>query len=101
MFGRSKQNALNPPSLASEADAREILRVWVAPEWSRLQVALLTDHSDPAIWGLALADIARHVARSYAQQGAADEATALQRIHEMFEAEWAHATDDPTGGLVE
>ena len=22
-------------------------------------------------------------------------------VHEMFEAEWAHATDDPTGGLVE
>ena len=101
MFGKSDRNALEPPALASDKSAREVLRVWVKPEWSQMQVALLTNHSDPAVWGIALADIARHVAKAYELSGTVPENEALSRIKQLIDAEWTAPTDMPEGKLRE
>jgi hypothetical protein len=55
--------------------------------------------NDPGNWGVVLADLARHVARSYELTGKVDQTTALKRIRELFEAEWSHPTDEPTGNI--
>jgi len=101
MFGRSKLNSLEPPALASDKSAREVLRMWVRPEWSRMQVALSTNHPDPAVWGIALVDIARHVAKAYELAGTVPENEALRRIKQLIDAEWTAPTDMPEGRLRE
>ena len=101
MFGKTNRNSLEPPLLAGDKSAQEILRVWVAPEWAQMQVALLTHHSDPAVWGVALVDIARHVAKAYELAGSLSENDALSRIRQVFDAEWSAPTDLPEGKLRE
>jgi len=101
MFGSRKPNALEPPDLATERESREILRVWVRPGWSKMSVALLPDSRDPSLWGIALVDIARHVAKAYALDGVASENDALARIKQVFDAEWGAPTEMPEGRLRE
>ncbi len=86
--------ALPPPPIATEAGAREVLRVWACPGAAQ-QVALRTVWRDPAAWGLLLADAARHAAKTHARDGMT-ETEALARIVRAFEAEMAVPTDDPT-----
>jgi hypothetical protein len=99
MFGRKRDPGLNPPDLAKQVDSVEILRLWVTPQWEKLQVSLLTHHPDPSVWGIALVDIARHVARAYSLQNGLFEADALDRIRQVFDAEWTAPTELPEGGL--
>jgi hypothetical protein len=75
--------------------------MWVKPEWAQVEVALQTAHPDPAAWGLALVDIARHAAKAYALNGTLQEDAALARIKQAFDAEWSSPTYVPTGRLVE
>jgi hypothetical protein len=101
VFGNNKRHALDPPDLSSDKDAREILRVWVKPEWSKMGVALQTANPDPGVWGIALVDIARHAAKAYALNGTTSESAALLRIRELFDAEWSSPTEMPEGRLRE
>ena len=101
MFTSGNRNSLDPPELANEAVAREILRVWIRPDWSRMSVALLPSSPDPSLWGIALVDIARHVAKAYALDGVKSENEALARIREVFDAEWSSPTEMPEGRLRE
>lgn len=101
MFKKRDRNSLDPPALASQAEAREVLRVWITPEWSKMQVALLTHAPDPATWGIVLADIARHVAKAYELAGTVPENEALSRIKKLLDAEWNAPTDMPEGKLLE
>ncbi len=73
--------------------------MWVRKDWSRLQVSLITYHDDPAVWGVALADAMRHVAKAYALNGALSENDALVRIKQVFDAEWNGTTELPEGRL--
>jgi Domain of unknown function (DUF5076) len=98
---RKKQLSLDPPPLASSEGAREILRLWVAPEWSSMQVSLLPNNPDPAVWGIALVDVARHAAKGYALDTGMSEDEALRRIRQVFDAEWSAATDMPEGRIRE
>jgi hypothetical protein len=92
MFGkRQSAQVLDPPPLATEREAVEILRVWAAPNDAQ-QVTLRTNWSDPAAWGLLLVDVARHAARAYEREGQ-DPAEALARIRAGFDAEWSSPTD--------
>jgi Domain of unknown function (DUF5076) len=90
MFGRSK-NELSPPPNAKNAGAVEVLRVWAEPG-ARQQLVLQTTWKEPGAWGLLLADAARHAARAYAAEGV-PEAQALDRILQLFHAEFASPTD--------
>ena len=85
---------LEPPPIAkSHSDAVEVLRVWAIPGKPQ-QLTLKTIWQDPAAWGLMLADIARHAAKAYGNEGA-DEAEVLGRIRQFLDAEFAEPTDTP------
>ena len=76
---------------ATEAEASEVVRAFVVD--GGLQVQLQIAFDDPAVWGILLADIARHAARAYAGENICSEDEALERIKSMFDAEWDAPTD--------
>jgi hypothetical protein len=59
-----------------------------------LHLSLRNAFERPAVWGILLVDIARHVARMYSQEGDVLRDQALADIRKAFEAEWAAPTDD-------
>lgn len=87
-----------PEAVQRDPDAREVLRVWIAEGGQH--VSLQSTWDDPGAWGLALADLAGHVANAYAEEGK-DRAEVLQKVIQLFEAEMRHPTDEPRGGLVD
>lgn len=95
MFGkRQNSNALETPPIAdSSSDAVEVLRVWAAPGQPQ-QLTLRTTWKDAGAWGLLLADVARHAASAYGNEGA-DPTVVLARILDLFEAEMSSPTDTP------
>ena len=82
---------LEAPPMADQAEAREVLRIWASPGHPQ-QLTLRTTWQDPGAWGLVLVDIARHVARAYAREGHSEQ-DALDRIRDLFDAEWDEPTD--------
>ncbi len=94
MAGKSVERELATPSIAeSHPEAVEVLRVWAAPNQPQ-QLTLRVTWKNPGAWGLMLADIARHAARAYANEGR-DPEDVLSRIRQMFDAEFANPTDEP------
>lgn len=85
MVGEREPRLLEPPPLAEDAAAVEVLRVWARPGDAQ-QVALKATWEDPGAWGLLLADVARHAANAYAVEGL-DRARAPARIRQLLEAE--------------
>ncbi len=93
MFGKPKSRSLAPPPNAQNPAAIEVLRVWAVPEEPQ-QLVLKTTWQDLGAWGLLLADVARHAAKAYANEGH-DEAKTLARIRQFLGAEFASPTDEP------
>ena len=95
MFGKKKHSQeLDPPPIARQSpEAVEVLRVWAEPG-SPQQLTVRTIWKDPGAWGLLLVDVARHVALAYEREGQSS-AGVLQRIRELFDAEWDAPTDGP------
>jgi hypothetical protein len=90
---QSKKELLRPPIADSCPEAVEVLRVWAAPDEGQ-DVVLKTMWKDAGAWGLMLADIARHAANAYGNEGY-DRAEVLVRIRELFDAEFSDPTDEP------
>jgi hypothetical protein len=86
-----------PPGVEQAPDAVEVLRLWVA-NGSQHVIVSTAQWRDPAAWGLALVDLARHIARAYEAGGGPPEADALARLREGFDAEWNVPTDNLAGG---
>ncbi len=87
-------NEINIPGVVMDAEkAIEVVRIWIA---DKRQIVALPGPiwEDPAVWGLMLVDLAKHVANTYEQLGK-DRAQVLEHIHQAFQAEWDHPTDDP------
>ena len=82
---------LNPPPLAQNPAAKEVLRVWAVADASQ-EYVLEPTWQDPAAWGLMLVDI-RHAARAYARNGQLTEQQVLDRILWGFKVEWSTPTD--------
>jgi len=95
MFGkRQNSNSLETPPIANaDSNAVEVLRVWAAPGQPQ-QLTLRTTWNDAGAWGLLLADVARHAANAYGNEGA-DPNVVLARIRELFDLEMSSATDTP------
>ena len=93
MFGkRQNSNALETPPIAdSDPQAVEVLRVWAVPGKPQ-QLTLRTTWKDSGAWGLLLADVAKHAANAYANEGADPDDT-LTRIRALFDAEMSSPTD--------
>lgn len=94
MFGKKPVRELElPPMAKSNSQAVEVLRVWAAPGQAQ-QVTLRTTWKDSGAWGLLLADVARHAANAYANEGH-NPADVLARIRQLLEAEFSGPSDTP------
>jgi hypothetical protein len=92
MIEKRRQDLIPPPIAGSRPDSVEVLRVWAAPG-SPQQLTLRTCWKDPGAWGLLLVDVARHAAQAYERDGL-NPKEVLQRIRDLFDAEWASPTCD-------
>lgn len=102
MFGKKQDNSINPPPSSKLSNAREVLRLWEVRGGGGQEVTLRPDafadkngRVDPVAWGMALVDIAGHVATAYKETLGADPSIVLQRIRSGFDAEWQNSTDQP------
>ena len=80
-----------PSGAIAVADSREILRAWIVD--GGLQVALLPAFDNPEMWGLLLADVARHAARAFAAEKICSEDDAMKSMVGLLLAELEQATD--------
>ena len=83
-----------PPTAHSNPQAVEVLRVWAAPGQPQ-QLTLRITWKDSGAWGLLLADVARHAAKAYANEGH-NPTEVLARIRQLLDAEFSNPTDIPT-----
>jgi hypothetical protein len=68
---------------------------------NNVHVSLLADAwQDPAAWGIALADLARHVANAYHQKSGLDREKTVERVVSLLLAELGSPTDKPRGEIV-
>jgi len=88
-----------PDEVRVDPQSFEIVRVWIANEGQHVSLRAGV-WEDAAAWGILLADLARHVANSYEEIGLMDGLSALHRIKEVFDAEFASPTDDPSGEIL-
>lgn len=95
-----KSNELFIPEKARNTkNSSELIRVWTTPE-SDIHVAIRTGvWSDPAAYGIVLADLVKHIARGFHQTNGMDEKVAAARIIEGFAAEINSPTDIPSGNI--
>jgi len=81
---REEFKLTTPDSVASDADAIEVTRMW----WSRNEpvMAIMPAFNDPAKYGEMLAQAARHMGHAYAVRKGLDERQAYHRILEGMNA---------------
>jgi hypothetical protein len=84
-------DALPAPQFAPGADAHEVLRAWVAD--GGLTVSVRRSFDDPSVWGILLADVARHVSRIYAEEDGTTEEAAMAKVVETLTSELLEPTD--------
>ena len=82
---------LAAPPITQTLGGKEILRAVIVD--GGLQVSLVRGFEKADVWGILLADLARHASRIYARETPTSEDEALSRIVEMFQKEMAKPTD--------
>lgn len=98
MFKKKLQELPIPPDAAT-GNSTELARVWTDGGESYVSIATGV-FEEPGIWGIMLADLARHAANAYAQSEGRDPEEVLKRIKALFDAEWEAPTDTPTGAML-
>jgi hypothetical protein len=94
MFKKKPTRELQVPPMAnSNPQSVEVLRVWAAPGLPQ-QLTLRITWKDSGAWGLLLADVPRHAAKAYANEGH-NAADVLARIRQLLDAEFSNPTDTP------
>jgi hypothetical protein len=89
-----------PPNAQEDPNSFEIIRCWVAS--NALHVSLKPGTwEDPGAWGIALADVIRHLADAYNKSHGRDKAETVRRILSLQMAEFNSPTDDPSGNFIE
>jgi hypothetical protein len=82
-----------PPEAYTAANCGEILRAWVVDGGLSVSLAPMSFGKEPYLWGMALVDIARHVARAFENEGVESFDETLVKIRLMFDREWSRPTD--------
>ena len=96
----SEQVELAIPQQVLQADrAIEILRVWIVDGTQCVTLAPGV-WKDPAAWGIALVDLAQHVANTFEKAHGWNREEALARLREGIEAEWEYPTDEASGDVT-
>ena len=90
-MAHSTVDSLALPPAALEHGGVEVLRAVIVEKG--LQVSLRRAFKDPFVWGVLIADVARHAARIFAAETKISEHAALARIRKMFDAELNKPTD--------
>src|SRR5436190_22972461 len=91
-------DALHVPPAALDQGGVEVLRAVIVD--GALHISLRRAFDDPEAWGMVMADIARHVARIYANEDKFSETETLERIRSLFNAEMDSPTDPGTISAV-
>ena len=86
------KNELPPPPQAFSDEAQEVLRAWVVD--GRLHVSMMRSFDDPMVWGVLLADIARHAANIYVTEDGSSADEILAQIAGFFRSELMEPTDE-------
>lgn len=76
-----------------------MLRVW-ASRGKQDVILMGALHRDPAVWGVFLADLTRHIARSYHLNHAAPLSDTIKTLRAAYEAEIKNVTDWGEGSLL-
>jgi hypothetical protein len=90
--------ALNVPPTALEQGGYEVLRAAIVE--GNLHVSLRRAFDEPEVWGVLLADLARHIGRIYALEASMREDEVVEKVRAMFEAEMDRPTDVGTTNAV-
>lgn len=86
------------PFAAHEAkEASEVLRAWIVD--NGLHVSLQRGFDDPAVWGVLLCDVARHVAKIFETENVCSEDEALEAIKATIDAEWGAPRETSTQAI--
>jgi hypothetical protein len=102
MFGRRavhKGELIIPPKAEMNQSAVEVVRGWVVDDDFHVSLELVW--ADPATWGIAFADIARHLADAYYLSKGLDKEETINRILNLLNAELISPTDTPKGQLLD
>lgn len=91
MASPNEFEALEAPPEALDQGGVEVLRAVVVD--GGLHVSMRTAFEDAAMWGVMIADIARHAARAFSSEYGTDEEESLDLILQTFEAEFFDPTD--------
>jgi len=95
-----------PEAALRDADAVEMLRVWIAEKklHCSMKVGMYRETMnipEETAWGTILADVARHVANALESGYSTDAAESLQRIPDSFVKELDAPTSGAKGGFVQ
>ena len=91
-------DALHVPPAVLEQGGVEVLRAVIVD--GALHVSLRRAFDEPEVWGVLIADVARHVGRLYAKETAMTEDEVKDRLLATFQAEMDNPTDPGTTGAV-
>jgi hypothetical protein len=95
-FGKRPPELIVPREVLEDPRAQEIVRAWVADDGLVCNLRP-TIWDDAGNWGIALADLARHVANAVHEHRGIDPVVTTNRIRELFNAELESPTDTPSG----
>jgi hypothetical protein len=90
--GSGPKNELPPPPEAFAEEASEVIRAWVVD--GGLHVSMMKSFDEAEVWGVLLADIARHAANIYAREDGGSVDEVLARIAGVFRSELMDPTDE-------
>ena len=91
-------HTLDVPPDVTDNGGHEVLRAFVSN--GAVSVAMRRSFDDPFVWGMLLADLARHAARIYAAESEMSEAEAMARIAEAVQAEFDSPTYTGASGAI-
>jgi Domain of unknown function (DUF5076) len=98
---RSGRGLKAPKAVFTSSKAREVARIWITKDRGHVHVILDIAFADAGMWGVLLADVARHVATLYRKADRSADHGALDAIFEMFSAESTDpARQGHAGGLI-
>ena len=102
MFGKRPQHKgelIIPPIAAQDPSAKEIVRGCVAE--GAFHVSLEMVWTEPAAWGVAFADLARHLGDAYHSARGLNKEETIKQIIALLHVELDAPTDTPSGHIVE